>query len=146
MKEDPYTTIDCDRYFFELKSGKMETAPIILIKTDKVNFLSAGSIDLSTETIKLGIETQPRKGVGLSAGDIFTPFVKVGGTLDKPKATLDSKGTVIEGGAAYATLGLSIVAKGLYQRWIKADKSCEKYGEIARGIRTERDPNHVPVD
>jgi AsmA family protein len=146
IKKDPYTTVDCDRYFFELEDGKMETAPVVLIKTDKMNFLSVGSIDLSTETINLGIETQPRKGVGISAGDIFTPFVRVGGTLDKPKATLDSRGTLIEGGAAYATLGLSILGKSLYQRWIKADKSCKKYGDIAREIRTKRDPDYVPAD
>jgi uncharacterized protein involved in outer membrane biogenesis len=146
IETDLYTTIECDRYLFEIEKGKMETSPFILIKTDKLNFLSAGSINLANERLRLGIETEPRTGVGVSVGDLLTPFVRVGGTMSDPKAEVDAKGSVIEGGAAYVTLGLSIVAKGLYQRWVKEDKSCKQYTEIAREIRTKRDPDHVPKD
>jgi hypothetical protein len=146
IEKDRYTTIECDRYLFEIAKGKMETSPFILIKTDKLNFLSAGNINLSNERLRLGIETEPRTGVGVSVGDLLTPFVRVGGTMSDPKAEVDAKGSIVEGGAAYVTLGLSIVAKGLWQRWIKEDKSCKQYTEIARQIRQERDPDHVPLD
>ncbi|MGI9290032.1 MAG: hypothetical protein ACR2QG_02000, partial [Gammaproteobacteria bacterium] len=145
-KKDPYTLIECERYFFEVEDGVMTTAPQAMIKTEKINVISAGVIDLKDESLKLGIETVPRKGVGVSAGDLFTPFVRIGGTMEAPKAEVDPKGSLIEGGAAYLTLGLSIIGKSLYQRWIKADKSCSEFTNIAREARINRDPDHVPPD
>jgi len=145
-KKDPYTNIECEAFLFEIEDGIMETSPVAFIKTDKLNVASIGTIDLNTEQLKLGIETDPRKGIGLSASDLFTPFVRIGGTMAEPKPEVDPKGSLIQGSAAVYTAGLSIVAKSLYQRWIKADKSCADYVALARSARLARDPAHVPAD
>jgi hypothetical protein len=143
---DPYTTIVCDMYFFGIDKGKMQTAPFIVIKTDKLNVFAAGTIDLSSEHIKLGIEVNPRKGVGISVGDLVTPFVMVSGTLAEPRAGFDTTGSIIEGGAAYATLGLSIIAKSIYKRWLKKDRSCPEYTDKAREVGIKHFPAHMPTD
>ncbi len=62
-------------------------------------------------------ETTPRKGIGVSVTDYITPFAKLEGILNSPRITLDREGTVVEGGAAVVTLGLSILAKGLWKSW-----------------------------
>ncbi|MEH6556276.1 MAG: AsmA family protein [Oceanicoccus sp.] len=145
-KKDPYTNVVCEVYLFEANDGILETAPVAFIKTDKLNVSSVGTVNLKTEELKLGIETVPRKGIGISASSLFTPFIRVGGTLETPKPEVDPSGSLIEGGAALYTGGLTIVAKGLYQRWIKADKSCQQYVNIGRDIRRQRNPELTPPD
>lgn len=146
FEKDPYTNMICEVLLFEIEDGTMQTSPIVFIKTDKLNISSAGVVDLKDETLRLGIETTPRKGIGLSASDLFEPFIRVGGTLDEPKPEVDPKGSLIQGTAAFYTAGLSILARGLYNRWVKADTDCSEYIEIAREARIERDPEHVPAD
>jgi uncharacterized protein involved in outer membrane biogenesis len=145
-KKDPSTNVVCEVYLFEAKDGILETVPIVFIKTDKLNVSSVGTVNLKTEQLKLGIATVPRKGIGISASSLFTPFIRVGGTLEKPKPEVDPSGSLIEGGAALYTGGLTIIAKGLYQRWIKEDKSCQQYVDIGRDIRRQRNPELTPPD
>jgi hypothetical protein len=80
----------------------------------------------------------------LSVNNIINPFTKVGGTLSKPRIVLDTSGAVVGGGAAFATGGLSIFAKGLWDRWISSKDICQKVADQALKERTQRDPNAVP--
>ncbi len=89
-------------------------------------------------------ETTPRKGIGVSVTDYITPFAKLEGSLSSPRITLDREGTVVEGGAAVLTLGLSILAKGLWKSWFGSREICEKVARKAIEIRRERDPGAVP--
>jgi len=145
-QQEEYELLKCDRLMFELTNGVLETAPAALLLTDKVSILAAGSVDLRTEKIDFSLETTPRKGIGLNTGDIVNAFSKIEGTMAKPRLRLDPTGTLVEGGAAVATMGLSIVAKSLYKRWLGPRKPCEKITKEARKIRQERDPNDVPAD
>jgi hypothetical protein len=45
---------------------------------------------------------------------------------------MDAKGSAIEGGAAVATAGLTIVAKGLWGRWFSTKDPCGKFIQEAR--------------
>jgi hypothetical protein len=145
-KKEPYQTLECDRVFFEIVDGVAQTSPAIFLRTDKLNMTAVGAVNLATEKIDFAIETSPRKGIGLSAGDLVNPFIKISGSLAKPGLALDPTGTLIEGGAAVATLGLSIVAKSMYKRWLGPRKPCEKLTEEAFIIRRKQDPNNVPSD
>ena len=74
----------------------------------------------------LVFNTKSRKGIGISAGKAFTPYFKIGGTMANPRLVIDPKGVAISGGAAVATAGLSILAEGLWDRWIATAKNpCE---------------------
>jgi len=87
---------------------------------------SGGSINLRNEKLDLGFSTRSRKGIGISAGKAITPYFKIGGTLANPRLALDPKGVALSGGAAVATAGLSILAEGLWDRWIATSKNpCE---------------------
>jgi hypothetical protein len=66
-----------------------------------------------------------RKGLGISLGQTVNPYTRIVGTFASPRLGLDEKGAMIEGGAAWATGGLSIVAKGLLGRLRATRNPCE---------------------
>jgi hypothetical protein len=146
IKKDPYQILECNRVFFEATDGILQTAPSILIRTDKISIQSVGAVSLKTEKIDFSVETSPRKGIGLSASDLINPFIKIGGTLAEPALVPNATGTLIEGGAAVATMGISIVAKSMYKRWLSPREPCNSLTEEAREIRAKRDPAHMPPD
>jgi hypothetical protein len=67
----------------------------------------------------------------------------VDGTLSKPGIALNKTGALVEGGAAVATLGISIVAKGLWKRWLGSRTPCVKNLEEATETRLEKEPDFV---
>jgi hypothetical protein len=75
-----------------------------------------GDLDFNNEKLDLAIRAKPREGLGISIGGVVNSFLKLGGTLSKPKLQVDPKGTVVTGGVAVATGGLSLLAKGLFDR------------------------------
>ena len=106
--------------------GKMHIAPGLVIRTDKMDIASGGVLNLHDERLDLVFNTQSRKGIGISASKAITPYFKIGGTLANPLPAVDVKGAAISGGAAVATAGISILAEGLWDRWIGTAKNpCE---------------------
>ena len=69
--------------------------------------------------------------VGISTDMFVTPFVKVKGTLSSPSVGLNKKGTLLTGGAAFATGGLSLLLKGVFDRATAEGDKCEKALEMA---------------
>ena len=123
-KEEPYTEIVCLAVLLKVQDGKLTTNPSMVIQTDKMNIASMGTIDLVTETLDLNFRTASRGRIGLSAGQIINPYIKIAGTMASPKLTLDPKGTLVSGGAAVATLGLSILAKTAWDRAFRSKDPC----------------------
>jgi hypothetical protein len=64
------------------------------------------------------------KGLGLSLSNLVNPYVKVAGTLAAPVLALDTESTLIQGGAAVATGGISILALGLKDRFFSDKDPC----------------------
>jgi uncharacterized protein involved in outer membrane biogenesis len=124
---DTRTRLDCAVFHFTIRDGVALTDRGIALATARMNVIGSGVIDLETERLDIGITTEAREGVGLSAGQ-FADLVRLGGTLANPRPTLDTGKTVMTGvsaGAAVATSGLSIVAQGLYDRLTADDAPCE---------------------
>ena len=58
---------------------------------------------------------------------------KLGGTLANPRLTIDPRGAAISGSAAIATAGWSVLATGLWDRWVvTARNPCKVLVERAR--------------
>jgi hypothetical protein len=123
-KRHQYTDVVCQAYLFRIRDGVLKTDPAIAVRMTDVDIVSNGTIDLSTEAIDFNFKTAARKGLGFSAGEFLNPYVKVGGTLAKPQLTLDPKGTLVTGGAAFATGGLSILATTLWDRLARQKDPC----------------------
>ncbi len=114
--EEPHTRIDCTVFDVTFDDGVLEAKPGLVTRTDKLNLFARGEIDLASERLDIGFRTEARRGVGISIGKILNPFVRVGGTLGQPELRLDAAGAVISGTAAWATGGLSIALRTLWDR------------------------------
>ena len=81
---------------------------------------------LGTERLDLGFQTKPREGLGLSVGGIINSLFRVRGALARPAIEIDPAGTAKKTGFAFATGGLSIVAKSLFDRLSAEADMCRK--------------------
>jgi uncharacterized protein involved in outer membrane biogenesis len=129
-----YTELDCVVAAADIVSGQAALKPLLVV-THQITIVSDGKVDLDTERLDISFNTKQRKGLGISATDLVNPFVKVGGTLASPSLELDPAGTVIKGGIAVATAGLSILAGSLAERYLSSKDPC---GKALKEIR-ERD-------
>ncbi len=125
-KKDPYTNLQCAVALVLVENGKAAGKPILVAQTDRLRIFANANVDLSTEKFNADIRTVPQKGLGLSVTDLVNPYVKLGGTLANPMLMLDPEGALIEGGAAVATAGVSILAKRFKERFIDAKDACGK--------------------
>jgi len=73
-------------------------------------------LDLKTEKMHFNFNATPNKALKISAGELFNPYILVGGTLSKPEVGLDPARVLLHGGAAIGTAGISILAKGVLDR------------------------------
>jgi uncharacterized protein involved in outer membrane biogenesis len=122
-KTEPTTSVNCGVYIFDFAGGIAEI-PSFVVQTDRLNIVSAGTVDLNTERINVDFSVRPRKGIGLSASMITNPWIKLGGTLASPAITVNPAGATISTGAAVATGGLSILALGIWDRLLGTQNPC----------------------
>ena len=123
-KKQDHTDIECIALSGSIEQGKLTGDPALVVVTPALDIIAKGRIDLGSEKLFGTFNTVPKKGVGLSATKALNPFVGVGGTLAKPALTLDPQGTIIQGGMAFFTGGLSILAKSFYDLLANSTDPC----------------------
>jgi len=123
-KTQKYTTLDCGIYDVEIKDG-VATIENFALQTDRMAVVARGNVNLGSERLNLSVQATPREGLGISIGGVVNSFLKLGGTLRDPKLAIDPAGSVTTYGAAVATGGLSLVAKGLWGRVKASADICE---------------------
>jgi len=124
VKRAEYTDVVCQAYLFRANAGVLRTDPAIVFRTSTMDIVSNGTVDLRNESIDFNFKTAARSGLGFSAGELLNAYVKVTGTLAKPRLTVDPTGTLVNGGAAFATGGLSILATTLWDRLSRQKDPC----------------------
>lgn len=125
-QRDPYTKVSCALLGFAATEGKLEAEPYLAIRSDQLNLVSRGFIDLDTEKIDFTFNALPRGRLSISATELINPYVRVSGTLAKPSLSLDSKGAAVTGGAAALTGGLSLLAQATWKRTFGSGDPCGK--------------------
>jgi len=138
MKTDPYTDISCVVLFADIDNGIVDMDPGMAMQTSKINIVSKGEIDLHTESLDFGFKTIPRKKLSISAGEFINPYLKVSGTLASPHLTLDPTGTLVTGGAAAATAGVSLLVTSVWNRFFKSADPCAAIVEEANKKRQKK--------
>lgn len=126
---DTFTQLKCSVVPLNLKNGQLTSVPNAFFLTDKISITVVPEVNLETEAINLSFRTVPRKGLLISAGEIFNPLVSVAGTLAEPRLAVDQQGVLVSGGAAVATGGLSILARAAWDRLSKSRDPC---GDVAK--------------
>jgi hypothetical protein len=128
---DPYTDFECLIVPVFVADGKVTGAPNIFASTSKIRMVAEGWLDLKTEAIKVSIRTTPRRILSVSAAELVNPYLQIVGTLASPRLAVDEAGVLITGGAAVATAGLSLLARGLWDRLSKSGDACKQVTEQA---------------
>jgi uncharacterized protein involved in outer membrane biogenesis len=125
IKERDEVQLNCFVVFADIQNGKVKGAPLVALQTTEVNLLTRGEIDLGSESLNLDIVTRPRRGFGISLGDIINPFTRIGGTLAAPRLVADPGSALFETGAGILTAGAWPVAKKFRDRFF-AGNPCAK--------------------
>ena len=124
-KAHTQTNLDCGIYRVNINDG-VATIDNLAMQSDRLTVIASGNVDFATEKLDLSMRAKPREGFGVSLGGIANSFMKLGGTLKKPRLSLNAGSSV----AAVATGGLSLLAKGLWDRVsAEADMCKELEGE-----------------
>ena len=142
-KADAYTDFECMIAPLLVEDGKVSGAPSIFVSTETIRAVTQGWVNLKTEELKVGVRTTPRRVVSVSAAELFNPYLQVVGTLASPRLAVDETGVLITGGAAVATGGLSLLARGLWDRISKSGDACKQMSEQALKTLEGRLPDLV---
>ncbi len=86
----------------------------------------SGDVNFKNERLNITLRSKPREGFGISLGGVVNSFLKLGGTLQEPRLNIDAASSVTTTGAAVATGGLSLVARGLWDRLTARTDLCAK--------------------
>ncbi len=107
-----------------MKDGVASSPDGIALRFNRVDILGSGAINLTSREILFGFKAVRRQWFSLSVLDIAGEFATIEGTLDQPKVGLDTEGVLLKGGAAWATLGVSLLATNVLRRLGSAEDPC----------------------
>jgi len=130
-QSDPYTDFECIVVPWQLDDGQLNSTPSTFIGTSKIRMVATSSINLKTEELNVTVRTTPQRALSISAGELVNPYVQVVGTLGAPRLAVDETGLLITGGAAVATAGLSLLARGVWDRMSRSKDPCKQVSEQA---------------
>ena len=129
--------LECAVAKLNLSDGIVTLKPFA-IRSDRMTTVGGGTLDLTTEKINFDWITKPRKGLGISASALTNPYIRLGGTLSKPAIAVKPIEATVSTGAAVATMGLTIIARGLWDRMTSEREVCQKAIEEAEaGLNEE---------
>jgi hypothetical protein len=124
-KDSKSRRLDCGIYQVSIAEG-VATFDKVAMQTNQLLLLATGNIDFETEKLNINFRAKPREGLGVSLGTLANSFLGVRGTMRSPKVGLDAAGSVTTTGAAVATGGLSILARGLWDRLSSEKDICKE--------------------
>ncbi len=119
--------MSCAAVRFVLNDGLASAEDGIALRTDKVDVIGSGTVNLRDEALDLGIRPRARGGVGLSITTPLAGLVRVSGTLAKPSMGIDAVGTLKTAasiGAGVATGGLSTLGELLVDKVVADSDPC----------------------
>jgi len=122
-KTDKFIKNECAVTIINIESGVLTFDPMVS-QSEKMTLVAKGAVDLHTEKIQFTFNTKLRQGIGISASMVVNPFVSITGTLASPIIGLDPAAVAVKGTVAVATVGLSLLAKSLSDRFFSSKDPC----------------------
>ena len=126
-EKDGTTALNCGVLRFTVSDGEAIADQTIVLETEKVLVKGGGLIDLKSEKLDLGAKLAARKGIGIGTGTLSS-LAKLQGTLAEPVLGTDLTEVVKAGakvGIAFVTVGLSLVAEGVYGQISEDEHPCQ---------------------
>jgi hypothetical protein len=131
--------LECAAFVIEADDGLLVLEPAA-VRTSNLTLAGRGSVDLTSERIELEWVAKPRKGVGIGTTSITNPYIKLGGTLTRPRVSVKPVEAIASTGAAVATAGLSLLGQGLWDRVTAERNVCRKARKEAERRLAEAAP------
>ena len=123
--ESEHTRLNCAFLELDVVDG-VARSRVVGLQTDTLAVASVGTLNLATEALDFSFRVQQREGIGISLASVINPYIKVGGTLASPALVVDKQGVdSISGTFAALTGGLSILAQGVWDRYLSRDDFCQ---------------------
>ena len=122
--ESDYTRLNCAFLEFDVVDG-VARSRVVGLQTDKLAVASVGMLNLATEALDFSFRVMQREGIGVSLTGVINPYIKVGGTLASPALVIDKRRGFLSGTVAALTGGLSILAQGVWDRYLSRDDFCQ---------------------
>jgi len=119
------TNFSCIAAIADISDGVVQTDPAMAFNSEKIVMVAKGTLDLKTEALNSNFNATPTNVLKISATEVFQPYLAITGTLASPEVGLAPGKAVLAGGAAIATMGTSVLAKGLLDRLGHAVPVCE---------------------
>ena len=119
--------MECASATLPFQAGRAAASPLIGVRSDASELLTAGNLDLRTQTLDLRGRVRSRSGLSLGVS-AFGGDIRVSGLLLHPRAKLDPAGTpgaVARIAAAIATAGLSVIGTALWDHVHPGANPCE---------------------
>ena len=107
-KNEKGTELNCAIILFDIKDSMANANRKIAAQMTDVTWFGSGKINLKTEEIYFQMNPRPRKGLGISLGNLVK-IVHIRGTLAEPKIVLDPKELAVK----YGKYSLGIATGGL---------------------------------
>ena len=145
---DPYIDFECVVMPLQFDDGLLTSAPNMFASTNKIRIAASPTINFKTEDLRVVVRTTPRRALSISMGELVNPYVQIVGTLAAPRLAVDEKGVLISGGAAIATGGLTVLARGVWDRIRGSGNPCKQATDRAIEQLVDRFPDlsvEVPV-
>lgn len=117
--------LECAVFVVDVDRGRMKLDPLAL-RTERVTIVGRGNVDLDSERLELEWAAKPRKGLGVGTTMITNPYIKLGGTLTRPQASVRPVDAVATTGVAVVTGGLSLLGRGMWDRVTAGRDVCAK--------------------
>jgi len=117
--------LECAVLQMDVAAGIATSPRGLALRTDSVNVLGGGSLRLRDGEIELHFKTAHRKGLGISVLGVADNFIRLTGTLRQPRVDVNAVGFLAQGGAAWATGGLSLVYESVMRRLSAFSNPCE---------------------
>ena len=140
-KEKEKSELSCAIVRFDIDDGIANANNRIVAQMTRVTWFGGGTINLKTEQIGIGAQSKPRKGLGISLGNLAS-LVYVVGTLGNPKVQLNPKDVAVKYGHHYLTVmtgGAFLVLKGLWDKSRANSDVCARVLELGEEERVEQE-------
>ncbi len=124
------TELECGVIHFDFKDGLMTADKSIVLVSPEIVFGAHGVIDLKSDTLRMQIIPQTRKGLGLSITGTFAKMAVIDGPIRDPGVSFDATSAALTGTrdvTGTILLGpLYWIYLGQAQKFLASGKACEK--------------------
>ena len=121
------TRFKCSALTFQIEDGFLETPYGFAIESDDFSIVGSANTNFKNETIKIDINSKPKRGLGLSLNKLAN-LIKIEGQLGSPKLSLSETGLLkfsASIAAAIASSGATLLAEGLWEKRQAKSDVCE---------------------